>query len=156
MPIQPVALRVGAFGGPALDFSLSISPGGGLARAEPSSTAESNTIEFLTYVRGNQGTVLCGLFAEDGWLKKTVQPARARIVNGRALCVFRHVTPGTYGISAFHDANNNGRLDTNFLGMPTEDYCASRNARGILGPPSFADAKFSYKGKVLRLAVSMK
>jgi uncharacterized protein (DUF2141 family) len=83
-------------------------------------------------------------------------PAKARIANGRALCVFRNVAPGTYGISAIHDENNNGKLDTNFIGMPTEDYCASRNARGFMGPPRFTDAKFPYKGKLLRLTVSMK
>jgi len=125
-----------------------------LASDEPPVT--TNIIEFVTYVRSNQGVVRCGLFEEDGWLKKTVQPARARIANGRAICVFRNVAPGTYGISGFHDANDNGKLDTNFIGMPTEDYCASRNARGFMGPPSFHDAKFAYKGNVLRLTVSMK
>jgi len=116
----------------------------------------TNVIEFLTYVRGAQGVVRCGIFEREGWLKKTVQPATAKIYQGRALCVFRNIPPGTYGISAFHDANNNGKIDTNFLGMPTEDYCASRNARGVFGPPSFEDAKFVYAGHTLRLAVSMK
>jgi uncharacterized protein (DUF2141 family) len=139
----------------ALALTLSAMTTSSRSLAEPRVT-EGNLIEFLTYVRGSQGVVLCGLFEQQGWLKRTVQPSRAKIVNGRALCVFRNVTPGTYGISAFHDANENGKLDTNFLGMPTEDYCASRNARGIMGPPSFSDAKFNYKGNVLRLAVSMK
>jgi uncharacterized protein (DUF2141 family) len=116
----------------------------------------TNVIEFLTYVKNNDGVVYCGLYDQKGWLKNAVMPAKARIANGRALCVFRNVAPGTYGISAIHDENNNGKLDTNFLGMPTEDYCASRNARGFMGPPSFADAKFVYKGKLLRLTVSMK
>jgi len=117
---------------------------------------DSNIIEFTTYVRGTQGVVRCGLFDENGWLKKTLQSATANIYQGRAVCVFRKVRPGTFGISAFHDANNNGKIDLNFLGMPVEDYCASRNARGVFGPPSFEDAKFKYTGNRLRLAVSMK
>ncbi len=128
----------------------------GSSRANDEPTLATNVIEFLTYVRNNNGVVLCGLFKQEGWLKKTIQPAKAKIANGRAMCVFRNIPPGIYGISGFHDENGNGKLDTNFIGMPTEDYCASRNARGVMGPPSFDDAKFAYKGNVLRLTVSMK
>jgi uncharacterized protein (DUF2141 family) len=63
---------------------------------------------------------------------------------------------GVYGISAYHDENSNDELDTNFLGMPVEDYCASRNARGTFGPPSFDDAKFKYEGGSKRLTARMK
>jgi uncharacterized protein (DUF2141 family) len=119
-------------------------------------SVDTNIIEFVTIVRSGQGVVRCGLFDKEGWLQKTIQPAVAKISRGTAVCVFRDIKPGTYGISAFHDANNNGKIDFNFLGMPVEDYCASRNARGVFGPPSFEDAKFKYPGKVLRLTVSMK
>jgi len=40
--------------------------------------------------------------------------------------------------------------------LPTEDYCASRDARGTFGPPSFSDAKFSYTGGSKRLSARMK
>ena len=72
------------------------------------------------------------------------------------MCVFKGVPKGVYGISAFHDQNNNGKLDTNLLGLPTEDYCASRDARNTFGPPSFEDAKFSYDGGLKRLKARMK
>jgi uncharacterized protein (DUF2141 family) len=130
--------------------------------AAPSSAADdeappsSNVIEFLMHVRSSKGIVRCGLFRENGWLKKPVQPATARINGGRALCVFSGIPKGTYGISAFHDENENGKLDTNFVGMPTEDYCASRNARGTFGPPSFEDAKFAYGGGTKRVQARMK
>jgi uncharacterized protein (DUF2141 family) len=120
---------------------------------EPS---DVNIIEFLTYVRGSSGVVRCGLFEQGGWLKKPVQPATVKINGDRALCVFQRVREGTYGISAFHDANGNGKLDMNLLGMPAEDYCASRNARAALGPPRFDDAKFDYHGATLRLEARMK
>lgn len=116
----------------------------------------TNVIEFLTRVRNTKGIVRCGLFQKDGWLEKVVQPARASISGGTALCVFKGIRPGVYGLSGFHDENNNGKLDTNIVGMPVEDYCASRNARGTLGPPSFEDAKFKYTGGTKRLEAQMK
>ncbi|MGB0176129.1 MAG: DUF2141 domain-containing protein [Owenweeksia sp.] len=46
---------------------------------------------------------------------------------------------GRYAVSAFHDANNNKKLDTNWVGIPTEKYGFSNNARGTFGPPSLKD-----------------
>jgi uncharacterized protein (DUF2141 family) len=63
---------------------------------------------------------------------------------------------GTYGISAYHDEDKNGKLDTNVVGMPIEDYCASRDARGTFSAPSFEDAKFEYKGSKLRMSAQSK
>jgi uncharacterized protein (DUF2141 family) len=100
--------------------------------------------------------VRCGLFERAGWLKKPLRKATAKPSGGSALCVFQKVPAGTFGISAFHDENSNGKLDSNFVGMPTEDYCASRDARGTFGPPSFDDAKFDYRGGTKRLAARMR
>jgi uncharacterized protein (DUF2141 family) len=116
----------------------------------------TNVIEFLMHVRNQKGVVRCGLFQKAGWLEKVVQPALAPVAGSTALCVFKGIRPGVYGLSAFHDENRNGKLDTNLLGMPVEDYCASRNARGTFGPPSFEDAKFKYTGGTKRLVAQMK
>jgi uncharacterized protein (DUF2141 family) len=116
----------------------------------------ASVLEFRTVTRNAQGVVRCGLFTEKGWLKAPVQASVAPIRGGAALCVFKGVARGVYGISAFHDENVNGKLDTNFIGLPTEDYCASRDARGSFGPPSFSDAKFSYSGGSKRLTARMK
>lgn len=128
-------------------------PSSSLAGDEPSTL---NVVEFKTQVSSNKGVVRCGLFARTGWLKKTLRAATATPSAGSALCVFEKVPIGTLGISAFHDENSNGKLDTNFVGMPTEDYCASREARGTFGPPSFDDAKFAYRGGTKRLSARMK
>jgi uncharacterized protein (DUF2141 family) len=128
-------------------------PSASLADQGPSTL---NVVEFKTTVDGSKGVVRCGLFDRKGWLKKPLRAAIAKPSAGSALCVFERVPRGTLGISAFHDENSNGKLDTNFVGMPVEDYCASREARGTLGPPSFDDAKFDYRGGTKRLGARMK
>jgi uncharacterized protein (DUF2141 family) len=50
--------------------------------------------------------------------------------------------PGRYAASVVHDTNGNGKLDTNLIGLPTEGYGFSRDARGVMGPPSFEAAAF--------------
>ncbi len=43
-------------------------------------------------------------------------------------------------IAAYHDANDNGVLDRNALGIPTERYGYSADAGAIAGPPKFSEA----------------
>ncbi len=54
--------------------------------------------------------------------------------------------PGSYAVAVFHDANGNGKLDTNFLGIPTEAYGFSNDARGSFGPPDFKDCLITITG----------
>ena len=50
---------------------------------------------------------------------------------------------GTYSIGFFIDKNDNEKLDTNFLGVPKEQFGFSNDARGRFGPPSFEAASFT-------------
>lgn len=116
----------------------------------------TNVIEFETQNRNDAGVVRCGLFKEGGWLKDAFRPDIVKVNNKTALCIFKEVPSGTYGISAFHDENNDGKLDTNLVGYPVEEYCSSKNARNMFSAPSWKDAKFAYKGGTVRLRAVMK
>lgn len=48
--------------------------------------------------------------------------------------------PPQIAIAAFHDENEDGMLNRNSLGIPTERYGFSNNVRGIVGPPRFDEA----------------
>lgn len=60
---------------------------------------------------------------------------------------------GEYAIAIFHDTNNNGRLDTNWLGIPKEPYAFSNDAGKKWKKPSFQDAKvlLDTENRVVRL-----
>jgi uncharacterized protein (DUF2141 family) len=61
--------------------------------------------------------------------------------SGQSLVVhFKDLPPGEYAAVAFQDVNGNGKLDKNFIGMPTEPYGFSNAARGAAGPPKFSAA----------------
>ncbi len=122
--------------------------------AEP--RGNSGVVEFRTRLRERGGSVRCGLFRKAGWLKSALATATARADSATALCVFEGIPPGVYALSAFHDKNDNGKLDTNFLSMPIEDYGAPTLARGVFGPPSFEDAKFAYRGGRVRLEAALR
>ncbi|TWU47445.1 hypothetical protein Poly51_52450 [Rubripirellula tenax] len=48
--------------------------------------------------------------------------------------------PEEFAVAAYHDENDNGVLDRNRLGIPTERYGFSSNARGLTGPPDYEEA----------------
>ena len=43
----------------------------------------------------------------------------------------------------YQDVNSNDKTDSNFLGIPTEPYGFSLNARPFLSKPSFNDTRFT-------------
>ena len=79
-----------------------------------------------------------------------------KILNTEARSDFEDIPPGTYALVVLHDENMNGKLDTNWLGIPKEDYGFSNNAKASLGPPSFSAASFTYDGTGLDLTVALR
>lgn len=69
---------------------------------------------------------------------------------------FGNIPPGVYAVGVYHDANGNGKLDTNFLGIPNEGMASSNNAKGSMGPPKFQDAAFRYGGGGAFIAMDIK
>ncbi|GAB4135275.1 MAG: hypothetical protein Fur0015_08150 [Ignavibacteriales bacterium] len=67
----------------------------------------------------------------------------AKISNNTAEYVFDNIPTGIYAIKVFHDEDNNETLNTNFLGIPVEDYGFSNNAKTLIGIPSWDKAKFT-------------
>jgi uncharacterized protein (DUF2141 family) len=110
-------------------------------------------------VRNNKGQVLCALYASaDGFPKdshKAIRRDTSSISEKRGSCEFSGIEPGTYAVSVFHDENSNGKLDTNFLGIPREGVGASNDARGHMGPPKFDAAKFQFAGGRLNLKITI-
>jgi uncharacterized protein (DUF2141 family) len=56
--------------------------------------------------------------------------------------VFDDLAPGSYAVGAYHDENNNGQLDTDFIGYPKEGYALSNGIRAVFSRPRFIDAAF--------------
>ena len=52
------------------------------------------------------------------------------------------IPAGTYAIGFYIDTNLNEKLDTNFLGIPKEEFGFSNNAMGAFAPPKFEAASF--------------
>jgi len=78
-----------------------------------------------------------------------------KVRNTEARCDFEDIPPRTYALTVIHDENMNGKLDTNWLGIPTEGYGFSNDAKALLGAASFSAASFRYAGGTLDLTISL-
>jgi uncharacterized protein (DUF2141 family) len=110
-------------------------------------------------LRNDKGQVFCALYVSAEGFPKDSQKALRRdnssITEKKASCEFSGIERGTYAVSVFQDENSNGKLDTNFLGIPREGVGASNDARGHMGPPKFDAAQFQFSGARLDLKITI-
>lgn len=55
--------------------------------------------------------------------------------------------PGDYAVAVFHDANSDGALNFNLLGIPREGFGFSRNPSISMRPPKFEEAAVAVDGR---------
>lgn len=64
-------------------------------------------------------------------------------VTGKTMTyTFKDLPQGDYAFAIYHDENKNSKLDKNMLGVPTEYYGFSNNARRTFSAPSFQESSF--------------
>lgn len=111
-------------------------------------------------IRNSSGAVACALFeSPDGYptefLRFATNIMMIKVRDAQARCDFLDIPPGTYALAVIHDENMDGKLGTNWLGVPTEGYGFSNDAKAFLGAPSFEAASFSYDGENLNLTIRL-
>ena len=95
-------------------------------------------------IRSDAGHVLVALCDRETFLQPTCRyHGSAAAKPGAITLQITGVPPGLYAAQAFQDENDNGLLDRNIIGRPTEGLGFSNDARMRFGPPSFNDAAFS-------------
>jgi uncharacterized protein (DUF2141 family) len=110
-----------------------------------SAQANKQTI-FFTNIENTSGKIYIALYNKEADFPKKNKIFISKVVdvNGesQAVAIFDNLTTGTYAIAAFLDENGNGKMDTNFLGIPKEKYGFSNNARSLMRAANFKEASF--------------
>ncbi|MFO7783403.1 MAG: DUF2141 domain-containing protein [Thermodesulfobacteriota bacterium] len=111
-------------------------------------------------IKNSTGTIACALFESTAgfpreYLRHATSMMAIEIRDTQARCDFVGIPPGTYALVVIHDENRNGKLDTNWMGVPTEGYGFSSGAKATLSAPSFSDASLRYDRGTLDLTISL-
>jgi uncharacterized protein (DUF2141 family) len=124
----------------------------------------------ISGVRSDSGEILIALYDNaDGFrsaianaAKRGLMPDSGRLIGtairaerGTQSTVFTQLTPGRYALVVIHDENDNGRLDENAFGAPSEGYGFGNDARRFFGAPSFDSAAVTMGNTDINTSVTL-
>ena len=129
------------------------------ALALPLMTSAAELVVRITGLSEPLGQVGCSLFAgplgfpmDSSGARQLWQAADAKSVT----CRYSDVPEGTYAVSIGHDLNGNKRVDTNIIGLPTEQWGVSNNARPSLRAPRFDESMFRVAADAKEVVIEIK
>ena len=120
----------------------------GAALLLPSALQAADLSIKVDGIKGEQGQLLVALYDSDANFlnaDKASKQLTVALKDAQSGFKLADLEPGTYAIAIIFDTNSNGKLDTNFIGIPKEAIGTSNNIKPRFGPPRFADAKFEIK-----------
>lgn len=131
-----------AFGG----FQMGVALPHALKAQEAASNTASRLVLNITGYEGQTGQMMVALYADGAAFNNEARPfrdAKMTVVGAQTTVIFDGLPNGDYAFKLYHDVNGNGRLDTNGMGIPTEDYYFSNDASDPFSAPEWDEAVFS-------------
>ena len=117
-------------------------------------TATEVQVQVLN-VADAAGSVRVEVCPQAEWLKGCTLSAHAPAQAGITVVTVPDVPPGVYGVIAHHDSDDDGEVNRNLLGLPTEGIGFSRDAQIRLGPPRFGDAELRVEGQRVLVPITL-
>lgn len=116
--------------------------------------ASAEPIAITVVIKGisskTGGIVLSAYNDPDKWFSEDVA-ARERLEltesSGEQVSIQLSLEPGEYALTAYHDENDNKKLDSNFIGIPNEPTGLSNNHRPRFGPPKYKKAAIDIRNE---------
>ena len=100
----------------------------------------------VTDIQGDKGEILIGVYnRDDGNFADVTKYYKKEklIIDGENISTtFKELPKGVYAVAIIHDENKNGKINKNFLGIPTEGYGFSNNIRPMFRGATFEESKF--------------
>jgi uncharacterized protein (DUF2141 family) len=148
--IAPILLLVCAL--------LAVSPARFAAQAPvPAPSTPKQELSTLTVhiagLRNANGRIHLVLFRDS----QAVSSRELTIDSGTstAQTVFENLPHGVYAVYLYHDENMNGKMDSNFLGIPEEGYGTSNNPPKRPGKPEFSETNFKLAEATRTIEIAM-
>lgn len=132
----------------------------GAALLASSQVSSATLTVVISDVRSDIGVLNIGIYDnKNDWLGSSTVQKRSLTVRehnvGGVVTTSFEVEPGEYAISVHHDDNDNGKMDTNFIGIPKEPTGLSNGAVPKFGPPKYKDAAFLVGNEGLEMPIKL-
>lgn len=116
----------------------------------------------ITDIRAAKGTLLVSVVNTEAAWNNQEKPVAAdkiavadRTRAGEPVVLKFNLPAGSYAVQVMHDENDNGKLDTNVMGIPVEGYGFSNNPQ-VMRRAYFSEAKFDLTGAPTAIVVRLR
>ena len=107
-------------------------------------------------IKSAKGAIMVAVYDnKKDYMKNPVYDHRATVDAEGKLKMQLEMPFGNYAITIFHDVDDDGKLDSNFVGIPKEPYGFSNNATGSFGPPGFDDTLMEFKDEDQQIEINL-
>ena len=105
-----------------------------------------NTISVhVNNVSSKKGKVSVAVYNSDETFlsfERVLTTESVQANEGSVVLKIANLPEGEYALAVFHDENGNGKLDTNWLGIPREKVAFSNAKMKTFGPPKYKECAF--------------
>ena len=112
----------------------------------------------ITDIRASQGTLMVSVVDSDAAWNSQAKPVaaqKATATKGEMTLKFGNLPAGKYAVQVMHDENDNGKMDTNFLGIPSEGYGFSNNPN-VMRRAHFDEARFEVGAEAKTITIRLR
>lgn len=127
-----------------------------LAAAVSSNVLAADLVVKIASVEEAKGKISMAVYNNENDFSKTVLTGvTEKAVKGEMLFSFPNLPAGDYAVMVYQDVNDNGKLDSNLLGIPKEPWGASLEGTKVFGAPQWADTRFSLSENGTTITISL-
>ncbi len=117
----------------------------------------ANITVHVTNIKKMKGNIQLGIYEECCFLKAGGEFAdfKKKVDGESVTVVFENVPYGEYALGAYHDLDEDVKLDTNFLGMPQEPYGFTRKLVSRFRAPKYKEMAFQVDQPEVELTIAL-
>ena len=111
----------------------------------------------ISDIRSDKGQIMVSVVNSEAAWNNQAKPVAARMLpaSGKEVVLKLDLPAGSYAVQVMHDENDNGKLDANFMGIPTEGYGFSNNPN-VMRRAQFEEARFDIGEAPAAVAVRLR
>ena len=131
----------------------------GLLLIQPLALADTDVTVEIHGIDKHEGSIVVRLYdSKKSWLKDAAHETSMELdaaVASDVVEIPMSVPAGEYAVHVYHDLDANGKMKTNFIGIPKEPTGVSRDAKGKMGPPKFKDAVLTVGTDAMTIPINL-
>ena len=131
----------------------------GLLLIQPLALADTDVTVEIHGIDKHEGSIVVRLYdSKKSWLKDAAHETSMELdaaAAGDVVEIPMSVPAGEYAVHVYHDLDANGKMKTNFIGIPKEPTGVSRDAKGKMGPPKFKDAVLTVGTDAMTIPINL-